>query len=108
MYPSMNSSDESHLIITIQSKPEHQTQIRELLLAQVDPIRREAGCLYYNLFQPTEDLHTFIILTGWATKEALDVHQSQPQAIRVVGQLTPLLARPIQSLSTRRLSENPV
>ncbi|WP_089780579.1 putative quinol monooxygenase [Chitinophaga sp. YR573] len=62
------------LSATIRSKPEYREQVRELLLELVEPVRSEPGCLYYNLFQQSEDPAVFMLVAGWANDEAVAAH----------------------------------
>lgn len=106
----MNTSDKSaerHLIATIRSKPEHRERVRELLLELVEPVRSEPGCLYYNLFQQSEDPATFMLVAGWANDEAVAAHPVHPDVPHVVELLMPLLDG-IERLHTLRVSGNPV
>lgn len=101
-----DKSAERHLLVTVRSQPEHRQPVQQLLLELVDLVRREPGCLYYNIFQQTEDSEAFMIAAGWANDAAVAAHPTPPQS-RLVEQLLPLLASPMEVLPTRRVSENP-
>jgi len=106
----MNTPDQSaerHLIVTIQSQPEHRQRVKELLLQLVDPVRSEPGCLYYTIFQQAQDPDAFLIVAGWANDEAVAVHPVHPDVPGIVERVMPLLASPMESFPTRRVSENP-
>lgn len=104
--PTSDKSAERHLLVTIRSQPAHHQRVQELLLELVDLVRREPGCLYYHLFQQTEDPEAFLLAAAWANDEAVTAHPTPPQA-RLVELLRPLLSHPMEVLHTRRLSENP-
>jgi quinol monooxygenase YgiN len=80
--------------------------VQQLLLELVGLVRREPGCLYYNIFQQADDADAFLIGAGWANDEAVAAHPTPPQA-RLVEQVLPLLASPMEVVATRRLSEQP-
>ena len=107
--PTSQKSTERHLISTIRSQPQHRTQVQELLLQLVEPVRSEPGCLYYNIFQQAEDPDAFLVVAGWANDEAVAAHPTHPHVPGVVERVMPLLVnpKPITSLHTRRVSENP-
>ena len=96
---------ERHLLITLRSQPEHRPRVQELLLELVDLVRAEPGCLYYHLFQQAGDPDAFWLGAAWVSDEAVAAHPTPPQS-RLVEQLLPLLASPMQVTPTRRVSEN--
>lgn len=105
--PASTKAAERHLISTIRSQPKHRAQVQELLLQLVDPVRGEAGCLYYNIFQQAENPDAFLIVAGWANDEAVAVHPTHPDVPGIVGRVLPLLVNPPENLYTQRVSENP-
>ncbi|OON70305.1 putative quinol monooxygenase [Hymenobacter sp. CRA2] len=104
--PDSDKAAERHLLVTIQSQPQHRQRVQQLLLKLVDLVRLEPGCLYYHLFQQAEEPDTFLLSAAWAHDEAVAAHPTPPQS-RVVEQLQPLLAVPMHVRHTRRLSEHP-
>ncbi|MGI4867554.1 MAG: putative quinol monooxygenase [Janthinobacterium lividum] len=105
MRPS-DKAAERHLLVTIRSQPAHRQLVQAALLDLVELVRREPGCLYYHIFQQAEDADTFLIAAAWADDAAVAAHPTPAQA-RLVEQMLPLLAVPMQVLPTRRVSENP-
>ena len=107
--PTPDKAVERHLISTICSQPAHRAQVQKLLLQLVAPVRGEPGCLYYHIFQQTEEPDAFLVVAGWANDAAVAAHPTHPDVPGVVAQILSLLAgpTPMQTLHTRRLSENP-
>ncbi len=107
--PTSAKAAERHLLSTIRSRPEYRQQVQELLLQLVEPVRSEAGCLYYHILQQAEDPDAFLVAAGWANDEAVAAHPTHPQVPGVVELLLPLLAgpHPIENLHIRRVSDNP-
>ena len=105
--PIMTTSkqDEIHIVCTVRAQPEHRDRVGELLLELVDPARGEAGCLYYDLYHERDLPDTFVLLDGWASEAALAAHAVHPNVTRVVEQLTPLLASPLEHLHSRRMTD---
>ena len=52
--------------------------VKAALLAMVEPTRKEAGCLCYNLHQSTKDKTEFMFYEQWANQEALKAHGKTP------------------------------
>ena len=102
-----NKSAERHLLVTVRSQPEHRQRVQEFLLELVDLVRREPGCLYYNIFQQAAAADAFIIAAAWVDDEAVAAHPTPPQSC-LVERMLPLLASPMEVLQTLRVSENPV
>jgi quinol monooxygenase YgiN len=100
-----NKQDEIHIVCTVRARSDHRDRVGELLLELVGPARGEAGCLYYDLYQGRDLPDTFVLLDGWASEAALAAHTVHANVSRVVDQLTPLLASPLEVSHNRRLSE---
>ncbi|MDF7814028.1 antibiotic biosynthesis monooxygenase [Hymenobacter sp. YC55] len=104
--PASDKSAVRHLLVTIQSQPEHRSLVQQLLLELVDMVRLEPGCLYYHLFQQAEDPAAFVLAAAWFNDEAVAAHPTPSQS-QLVERIRPLLATPMQVLPIRRVSENP-
>ncbi|KMY85668.1 hypothetical protein BUMB_03112 [Candidatus Paraburkholderia calva] len=56
------------------AKPGKEEGLRRVLEANVEPTRKEAGALQYDLHRDIEEPRRFIFGERWASKDALDVH----------------------------------
>ena len=99
-------SQERHIICVVRSKPSHRDKVEKLLLELVEPARPEAGCLYYHLYQQSDEPDIFYIIDGWASEGAVASHVEHPNVSRVVDQLLPLLAAPLQITTSTRVSDH--
>jgi hypothetical protein len=61
---SNDKSDERHIICEVRSKSFDRAKVKGLLLELVGPARREAGCLYYDLYQQSDAPDVFTSSTG--------------------------------------------
>ena len=66
------------LTAVIKAKTGEEDAVKEILLALVEPTRKEAGCLCYNLHQSKSDKTQFMFYEQWASKEALEAHRKMP------------------------------
>lgn len=98
-------SDERHIICTVRAKAPDREKVKGLLLELIAPAREEAGCLYYDLYQQTDEPNTFYIVDGWVSAEAIATHTEHPNVPRIVEQLLPLLASPLEVTTSIRLSD---
>ena len=103
---STNKSEERHIICTVRARAEHCDRVKELLLELIQPARDEPGCLYYDLYQQIDQPNVFCLVDGWESQEALDAHTAHPNVPKVVEQLLPLLASPLEVTTSLRLSES--
>ena len=90
----------------VRSKAPHREKVKGLLLELVGPARVEDGCLYYDLYQQSDEPDTFFIVDGWASEGAIEEHAAHPNVTRVVDQLLPLLECPLKVTTSIRVSKH--
>jgi quinol monooxygenase YgiN len=66
------------VLARVRAKEGCEAEVWRELLALVEPTRREAGCLNYDLHSNTDDAALFMFHETWASREDLDRHLSQP------------------------------
>ncbi|WP_075293023.1 putative quinol monooxygenase [Pararhizobium arenae] len=98
-------TEEQHLIVEFKTTTQDRDRVRELLLEFVGPAREETGCLYYDLYQRSDDPNTFFILDGWANETAAAAHGEHPNVKRVLEPLLPLLVTSPSITVNNRLSD---
>ena len=52
--------------------------LKELLLALIEPGRLDEGCINYDLHQAIDDPALFIFYENWLSREHLDKHSTTP------------------------------
>ena len=62
------------IIARIKAKPDKVEETREMLSRLVEPTRREAGCLGYELLQNRDDPTEFTFVEEWRDEAALAEH----------------------------------
>jgi len=60
--------------------------VQAILIALVEPTRRESGCIQYELLQNQEDLTNFVFVEEWENEALLNAHLDSPH-INSVGAL---------------------
>ena len=75
------------LTAMVKAKPGQEEAVKEVLVALVEPTRKESGCLCYNLHQSKSDKTQFMFYEQWASKEALDAHGKTPHMKALGGKL---------------------
>ena len=64
------------------AKEGREAELRENLVAVVEPSRRDEGSLRYDLFVDQDDPRRFIFVEHWASVEAQHRHHTQTEHIR--------------------------
>jgi quinol monooxygenase YgiN len=93
-----------HVVATLIAAPGKENELGQLLETLIDPTRREAGCLRYDLLRglPGES-GDFVFLEEWESAEALDAH-SQSAHLQAVGEkIGPLLGSPANIARYRQI-----
>jgi quinol monooxygenase YgiN len=67
------------MAVIVKAKAGQEDAVKEALLGMVEPTRKEAGCLCYNLHRSKSDSAQFMFYEQWASKETLDAHGKTPR-----------------------------
>lgn len=78
------------VVARIKAKPDRVGAVKNLLRGLVEPTRREAGCIVYELLQNTADPTDFTFVEEWSGREALDEHLSSEHIRNALPQLSDL------------------
>ncbi len=62
------------VIAKVKARPDKVDELRSTLSSLVEPTRKEAGCLSYNLLQNNEDPTDFALVEEWESEAALKSH----------------------------------
>lgn len=80
------------VVARIQARPEKVDEVRELLLALIEPTRREQGCVTYELLQNRDDPCDFTFVEEWACDADLDAHAASDHLRTIGTKLAPVVA----------------
>jgi quinol monooxygenase YgiN len=75
------------LTAMVKAKSGQEEAVMDVLVALVEPTRKEPGCLCYNLHQSKSDKTQFMFYEQWASKEAIDAHGKTPHMKALGGKL---------------------
>jgi quinol monooxygenase YgiN len=62
------------VVATFQARPGKETELKEALISLVEPTRKEAGCLNYDLHAALDDPAKFLFHENWSSQAHLDAH----------------------------------
>ena len=75
-----------------------------LLRAQIEPVRREPGCVEMDAYRSRRDPRLFHIHSRWIDEDAFEVHARLPSTDRFIERMQALIDHEFQA--TRTISLN--
>lgn len=93
------------IIGTVTAKPETRAELLRLLSEQVEPTRKEDGCINYDFHVDAADPCVFVFYENWRSQEALDAHLAMPHLKPLFSQIDRLLSCPVTIRHLTMLSE---
>lgn len=82
------------VVARIEAQPDKVEEVRELLLALVDPTRKEAGCVTYELLQNLKRPTDFTFVEEWTSEAALEAHSKSAHLQAVGPKLQSIITAP--------------
>jgi quinol monooxygenase YgiN len=83
--------DTLRVVARITARPERVDDVRALLSELIEPTRKEAGCIRYELLQNKSDPTDFTFVEEWENDDALDAHAASEHIKQVASRLTDLI-----------------
>ena len=88
-------SNEITVIAIITAKDGLADQVKQLLLALIEPTHREPGCIDYRLHLDSDNPCRFMFYEVWQNKQALDEHIKKPYLQSLIEKADQLFAEPL-------------
>ena len=85
------STNSLRVVARIKAKPENVLEVREFLCGLVEPTRKEAGCISYELLQNNEDPTDFTFVEEWESRAALESHAASDHIKAIGPKLRPVV-----------------
>ncbi|HYU35328.1 MAG TPA: putative quinol monooxygenase [Thermoanaerobaculia bacterium] len=93
-----------HVIAIFVAAAGKEQELEGLLETLVEPTRREAGCLRYDLLRGTPgESGDFVFVEEWESVDTLDAHSQSPHLKSVQGKVGPLLGAPANVARYRQI-----
>jgi quinol monooxygenase YgiN len=86
------------------AKPEFIEEVEAACRALVEPSRRDAGCVSYELFQAADAPHLFMFFEEWETREEIENHLAAPHAAEFDRAIAGMLAEDEEIVYLSRIS----
>jgi len=92
-----------HVIATFVAAPGKEDELEEALVALVEPTRREAGCLRYDLVRGHGRSAELVFIEEWESVPHLDAHSQTDHLRAAQARVAPLLGAPASIERYRRV-----
>lgn len=102
--PTDDRPDLLTVIAHTRAKPGREQDLREALIALVEPTSQEAGFVNYDLHQGAEDPAVFYLYENWESAEALDAHLAMPHLDQFVAVMDDLIDGGLHINRLRRIA----
>jgi quinol monooxygenase YgiN len=101
----MNGTNQNLTVVAIlKAKPGQESEVRRELLALVNPSRKDAGCVNYDLHESADKPGIFMFHENWGSKALLDQHLAKPDLQAVLGRVAQMAAEPPQILLWNKIA----
>jgi|SRR4051794_25948380 quinol monooxygenase YgiN len=91
------------VLAQIKAKPGMEDKVREALQALVEPSRKDAGCLNYDLHQASDNAQNFLFHENWIDQAHLDQHLQTAHVKAALASLAQLVAEAPQITRWHRI-----
>lgn len=91
------------VLAILEAKPGKKVELKQALIAVVEPSRAEKTCLEYRLHQDYNNPAQFILYENWESKEAHQEQFSKPYIIELINKIGDWLAVPYQAYYSYQL-----
>jgi quinol monooxygenase YgiN len=78
------------------AKPGKEAEVLKLLISLVEPSRKDAGCVNYDLHRSHDDPASFLFHENWSSREHLNQHLAKPDVQATLSKLGSLVAEPLE------------
>lgn len=89
--PTDDRRDLLTVIAHMRAQAGKEQELRDALVALIEPTSQETGFVNYDLHQSTEDPAVFYLYENWDSADALDAHLAAPHLQQFAGRLDELL-----------------
>jgi quinol monooxygenase YgiN len=110
MWPEFGSENRTmteeriQVVAQIFAQAEQEARLKALLLELVEPTRKEAGCLSYQLWQSPVAPTEFVFVEEWVSLEAMEAHLDSPHVQQALLEGAQFFAAPLEIRYYRRLA----
>lgn len=82
------------VVANIHANLEQAQEVKDILVGLIEPTRREAGCILYELLQDLEDPAEFCFVEEWESGPHLEAHLKTAHFLSAAAALEGKVSRP--------------
>ncbi|MGA2716224.1 MAG: putative quinol monooxygenase [Bryobacteraceae bacterium] len=96
----------THLTVVaeLSAKSGREEELKQLLLSIIDPVRREDGCIQYDLHVSTNEPANFVFYENWKDADALQRHATSRHMREFQAKAAELVAGPTRVSTYTRIA----
>ncbi len=80
------------VVARVVALPDKLEEVKAIVTGVVDPTRKEAGCIRYEVLQNQDDPTDFTVVEEWESRELLDAHLNSPHLTEAGAKLNGIAA----------------
>lgn len=80
------------VVAKLTARPGKAPELAAVLLALIEPTRKETGCVSYELLRHRTDPSEFVFVEEWTSDADLDAHLATPHLRDALAKVKPMLA----------------
>ncbi len=92
-----------HIFVRFEPISGKEQQLRDELMALMEPTRAEPGCIRIHLFEAVREPLVYCIHSEWVDEAAFNAHRDFPHMIRFLGLVRELVADPVHAVRTTQI-----
>ena len=81
-------------IMNLRARPSKDMELKQTLLALIEPIQKEKGCLSHDVYEDVENKNGFCLVGQWETRADLDNYRQSDAFAVLMGARSLLDAEP--------------
>lgn len=82
------------VVAHVRAKEGKVEELKKVMLGLIEPTRKEAGCIRYELYQNKQEAADLTFVEDWESDAALDAHMQTPHFLAAVAQIPSLVCAP--------------
>lgn len=91
------------VLVILEAKPGKEMELKQALMAVVEPHLSQNACLDYRLHQDVHNSAKFGIYARWISEEEHDKEFQKPYVQALMRKLDEILARPLEAIGAEEL-----
>ncbi len=91
-----------NVVASMVAKKGCENEARALLTGLLEPSRKDAGCISYNLLEENDKPGHFLFVECWESAEMLDKHAAAPHFVHFLAEKDRLLAS-VEIMSCKKI-----